>query len=320
MNVFFRAVCIVSGLLVAGAVQAQAYPSKPIRIINPYQAGGGIDLLARLIGNQMRDKWGQPIVVESKTGAGGNIGADFVAKSPPDGYTLLIAPGTLTTNPYFFQKMPFDIQKDLAPISMVASQYFYLVVANNLPVKNMAELIDYAKANPGKISYATPGIGTPQHLGAEMIKSMAGIDIVHVPYKGQMPAVNDVVSAQVQMTLVTLNVALPLIQDGRVRGIAITAPKRLADHKDVPVVAERIPGYELNTWFSLFAPAGTPAAVIDQLAGEVARLTKLPEVKDKLVPLGYEVRSSSQQELRTVIDADLAKWARVVKAAGIKPE
>jgi tripartite-type tricarboxylate transporter receptor subunit TctC len=317
---FARAVAAALGLLLAAGAGAQSYPGKPIRIINPYAAGGGIDMLARLIAQKMQERWGQPVLVDSKPGAGGNIGAEYVAKSAADGYTLLITAGTVTTNPYFFAKMSFDIQKDLAPISLVASQEFYLVVANNFPVRTMPELIAYAKAHPGKISYSTPGIGTPQHLGAELLKSMAGIDIVHVPYKGQMPAINDVMAGQVQLTWVTLNVALPLIRSGKVRGIAVAASSRPASLKQVPVVAETVPGYQVNTWFAMFAPAGTPPVVVRELTAEIQRIAQLADFREKLEPLGYEVASSTPAELTKLIAADLAKWGKVVKDAGIKPE
>jgi tripartite-type tricarboxylate transporter receptor subunit TctC len=314
----FTIACILFGL--AGHAHADTYPSKPIKLINPWQIGGGVDALARLLGSKMQEKWGQPVIVDSKAGAGGNIGTDFVTKSPADGYTLLINNGTLTTNPSFFSKMPFDVEKDLAPISMIAMQEFYLVVANNMPVKNMRELVAYAKANPGKVFYSTPGPGTPQHLAGELLKSMAGIDIVHTPYKGQAPAITDVMAGQVQMTWVTLNVALPLIQAGKVRGIAIGAKERLPSYKDHPVIAETVPGYEIYTWVGLFAPAGTPQPIIQQLTGEVHRFTQLPDVKEKLVPLGYEIRTGTPAELKSIMSMELVKWAKVVKDAGIKPD
>jgi tripartite-type tricarboxylate transporter receptor subunit TctC len=313
---------IIFAVLGTGSVYAQEYPNKPIRLINPWQVGGGVDNLARLLGSKFQERLGQPVIVESKTGAGGTSGADFVAKSAPDGHTLLITTGALTTSPFFFAKMPFDVEKDLAPVSMVARQHFYLVAANNTPVKNMKDLIAYAKANPGKLTYASPGIGTPQHLAGEMLKLMAGIDIIHVPYKGQAPAMNDVMAGHVQMTWVTLNAALPLIQTGKVRGIGIASSKeRLALYKDVPVIAETVPGYEMGSvWYSLFAPAATPARIIQQLAAEVHRFTQLPDMQEKLVPLGFELQSSTPQALRAAIKSELGAWGKVVKAAGIKPE
>ena len=320
MRSLLSAVSIILGSVLAGCVYAQGYPNKPVRLINAYAAGGGIDTLARLYASKMQEKWGQPIVVESKPGAGGNIAADFVAKSAPDGYTLLITASTVTTNPYFIAKMPFDVQKDLAPISMIARQEFFLVVANSLPVTSVGELIAHAKANPGKLSYSTAGIGTPQHLGAELLKSVSRIDMVHVPYKGQPAAVNAVISGEVQVALVSFNTALPLVQAGRVRGLAVAAKERLRSFRDVAVVAETIPGFEVNTWFAIFAAAGTPAEIVEQLSVEIRRISTLPDVQARLTPLGYDVMFISPQEFRAVIAAELLKWGTVAKEAGIKPE
>lgn len=302
------------------AALAQTWPAKPLRLINPFQAGGGVDMLCRLYALKFQERWGQPVVVESKVGAGGNVGVDFVAKSAPDGYTLVLSPSAVTTNPFFFAKMPFDVQKDLAPISLVASQEFYLVATNSFAPKTVPDLIAYAKANPGKISYATPGIGSPQHLGAELFKSMTGTDLVHVPYKGQLPAITDVISGQVQVTLTTLNQALPLIRSNKLRGIAIAAKRRVDTLRDVPIIAETLPGFEVNTWFGMFAPAGTPEPVVQQIAAEIHRIAPLPDVQEKLLPLGYDVLTSTPQELRAIIAADLAKWGKVVRDAGIKSE
>ena len=320
MRSLVGAISIILGSVLAAGVYAQGYPNKPVRLINAYAAGGGIDTLARLYASKMQEKWGQPIVVESKPGAGGNIAADFVAKSAPDGYTLLITASTVTTNPYFIAKMPFDVQKDLAPISMIARQEFFLVVANSLPVTSVGELVAYAKANPGKLSYSTAGIGTPQHLGAELLKSVSRIDMVHVPYKGQPPAMNAVMSGEVQLAFVSFNTALPLVQAGRVRGLAVAAKERLRSLRDVPVVAETIPGFEVNTWFAIFAAAGTPAEIVEQLSVEIRRISTLPDVQARLTPLGYDVMFISPQEFRAVIAAELLKWGTVAKEAGIKPE
>ena len=320
MRSLVGAISIILGSVLAAGVYAQGYPNKPVRLINAYAAGGGIDTLARLYASKMQEKWGQPIVVESKPGAGGNIAADFVAKSAPDGYTLLITASTVTTNPYFIAKMPFDVQKDLAPISMIARQEFFLVVANSLPVTSVGELVAYAKANPGKLSYSTAGIGTPQQLGAELLKSVSRIDMVHVPYKGQPPAMNAVMSGEVQLAFVSFNTALPLVQAGRVRGLAVAAKERLRSLRDVPVVAETIPGFEVNTWFGIFAAAGTPAEIVEQLSVEIRRISTLPDVQARLTPLGYDVMFISPQEFRAVIAAELLKWGTVAKEAGIKPE
>jgi tripartite-type tricarboxylate transporter receptor subunit TctC len=317
---FIRAVSVIAGALLAGGVCAQGYPGKPVRVINPYAAGGGVDLLARLVAQKLQEKWAQPFVLESKPGAGGNIGMDFVAKAPPDGHTLLVTTSALATNPYFFARMPFDAERDLAPASMLAFQEFYLIASNELPVNSVAGLIAYAKANPGKVAYATPGIGTPQHLGGELLKTSTGIDIVHVPYKGQAPAIAAVLSGEVGLTWVTTNAAIPNIATGKLRGLALAALERPAAFKDVPVMAETVPGYELNTWYALFAPGGTPGEIVQQLAQETRRVVQLPDVREKLVPLGFELRASSPQELRAVVAADLAKWGKVAREAGIKPQ
>jgi tripartite-type tricarboxylate transporter receptor subunit TctC len=307
-------------VLLSAGVFAQDYPAKPVRVINPYQAGGGVDMLARLFAAKMQERWSQPVLVESKPGAGGNVGADYVAKSAADGYTLLLTASTVTTASYFFSKLPFDVQRDFAPISLVATQEFFIVAGNNFPATDMAELLAYAKANPGKLSYGTPGIGTPQHLGGELLKSMTRIDMVHVPYKGQAPVLNDVMAGQLHIGWATMNGALPLIRAGKLKGLALAARSRLASLADTPIVGETVPGFEVNTWFALFAPAGTPAPIIDQLVAETHRIAGLQDVREKLVPLGYEVVTNTPQELRAAIAAETAKWGKVVREAGIKPE
>ena len=310
----------VLGILCASMAAGQDYPARTVRVINPYQAGGGVDMLSRLFASKMQERWNQPVLVESKPGAGGNVGADFVAKSAADGYTLLMTASTVTTAGYFHSQLPFDVQRDFAPISLVASQEFYIVAGNGLPANTMAELIAYAKANPGKLSYGTPGIGTPQHLGGELLKSMAGISMTHVPYKGQAPVLNDVMAGQLPIGFATMNGALPLIRSGKLKGLALAAKSRLAAHADTPIVAETVPGFEVNTWFALFAPAGTPRNIVEQLVAETHRIARLPEVRERLVPLGYEVVTTSPEELRALIAAETAKWGMVVRAAGIKPD
>ena len=312
MNRFKRVAFLVVG--------AQPSRKKPVKLINPYAAGGGVDLLARLVASKLQEKWGQSFIVDSKPGAGGNVGMDFVAKSVPDGYTLLVTTSTLTTNPYFFAKMPFDAERDLAPISMLAFQEFYLVANNDLPVRTVADLIAYAKANPGKVTYSTPGVGTPQQLGGELLKTLAGIDIVHVPYKGQAPATNAVLSGEVAITWVTSNAAIPHIRTGKLRGLALAATQRPAAFKDVPVMAETLPGYELNAWYAMFAPASPHAGIIQQLADEIKRIVQLPDIQEKLIPLGFDLQSSSPQELRAALARGLAKWGKVARDAGIKPQ
>ena len=300
--------------------QSQMFPSKPIRLIVPFQAGGGNDLLARIISQKFFEKWGQPVIVDNKPGAGGNLGADFVAKAPPDGYTLLLGTNSLAINPSVFAKMPFDTQRDFTPVAMIATTPFYVVVNNKLPVENIVGLIAYAKANPGKLSYATPGIGTPHHLGAELFKSVTGTYMVHIPYRGSIPALTDVIGGQVDVMWATVNVALPMVASGKVRGLALAEPRRTAALKDVPVVAETLPGYEVNAWYGIFAPAGTPAPVVQQLSQELQHIFSQPDIQARLLPLGYEIAIANAERMREILARDLEKWRKVVKAAGIRPE
>lgn len=311
---------LVSLLCVPLAGYSQAFPSKPIRLVVPFQAGGGNDLLARIISQKFLEKWGQPVIVDNRPGAGGNVGADFVAKSAPDGHTILLATNTLTMNPFIFARMPFDTQKDFAPVAMLATTPFYVVVNNNLPVKSIPELIAYAKANPGKLSYATPGIGTPHHLGTELFKSMTGTYMVHIPYKGSIPALTDVIGGQVQVMWATVNVALPMVTSGKVRGLALAEPKRTASLKDVPVVAETIPGYQVSAWYGIFAPAATPPAIVQQMSAELQQIFQQTDVQARLIPLGYEMSIGNAEQARAIVASDLDRWGKLVKAVGIKAE
>ena len=311
---------LMSALCVPVAAYAQSFPSKPIRLVVPFQAGGGNDLLARIISQKFLEKWGQPVIVDNRPGAGGNVGADFVAKSAPDGHTILLATNTLTMNPFIFARMPFDTQKDFAPVAMLATTPFYVVVNNNLPVKSIPELVAYAKANPGKLSYATPGIGTPHHLGTELFKSMTGTYMVHIPYKGSIPALTDVIGGQVQVMWATVNVALPMVTSGKVRGLALAEPKRTASLKDVPVVAETIPGYQVSAWYGIFAPAATPPAIVQQMSAELQQIFQQADVQARLIPLGYEMSIGNAEQARATVASDLDRWGKLVKAVGIKPE
>ena len=315
------ALTVVASLLCLPVVAySQAFPLKPIRLIVPFQAGGGNDLLARIISQKFLEKWGQPVIVDNRPGAGGNIGADFVAKAAPDGYTILLGTNTLTMNPFIFAKMPFDTQKDLLPVAMLATTPFYVVVNNNLPVKNIPELIAYAKANPGRLSYATPGVGTPHHLGTELFKSMTGTYMVHIPYRGSIPAITDVIGGQVQVMWATVNVALPMVTGGKVRGLALAESRRTQSLKDVPVVAETVPGYEVSAWYGVFAPRGTPVAIVQQMSAELQNIFQQPEVQARLLPLGYEISTANAEQLRATVAGDMDKWGKLAKTIGIKPE
>ena len=223
-------------------------------------------------------------------------------------------------NPFLVKQMPFDVQKDLAPVAMLATTPFIVVVNNELPVRSVPELIAYAKANPGKLSFGSPGTGTPHHLGTELFKTMTGVDMVHVPYKGSAQALTDVMTGQLHLMWVTINVGMPLARTGKVRAIALGEPQRSAAHKDLPTIAETLPGYEVTAWYGVLAPAGTPAAIIDQLSAELVRVFQLPEVKERLAPLGVEVTTRDAAALRDIVASDLAKWRKVAAEAGLKPE
>jgi tripartite-type tricarboxylate transporter receptor subunit TctC len=315
-----RIAVVFLACLISGAAAAQAYPAKPIRMIVPFAPGGTNELLARLIGQKFQEAWGQPVIPENRPGAGGNIGADAVAKSAPDGYTLLFGTNTLTMNPFLVRQIPFDVQKDLAPVAMVATTPFIVVVNNDLPVRSIAELIAYAKKHPGKLSYGTPGNGTPHHLGTEMFKTMAGVDMVHVPYKGSTAALTDVMTGNLQLMWVTINVGMPLVKGGKLRAIAIGEPQRSEVYRDLPTIAETLPGYDVTAWYAVFAPAGTPPQIVNQLSLELQRIFRLPEVRDRLIPTDVAITIQDAAQLRATVASDMARWRKVVADAGLKPE
>jgi tripartite-type tricarboxylate transporter receptor subunit TctC len=315
----------VSGLVLALAavsVHAQPYPSKPIRIVNAFAPGGPADLLARLVAQKLQEAWGQPVIVESKTGAAGNIGMEFVAKAPPDGYTLGVGPtGNLVVNQHIFAKLPYDPFKDFAPITLLATVENVLVVNADVPAKTVQELVALARAKPGTLNFASPGSGSQAHLAGELLKSMTGIDIVHVAYKGTGPALNDLMGGQVTMMFSQMSSALPHVKSGKLRALGVASPRRSAAAPEVRTVAEQgLAGFEAVSWYALIAPSGTPAEIIDKLQQEVARLLQLPDVKEKLAGLGAEPVGNTPAELAARMRAESARWAQVVKAAGIKAD
>ncbi len=318
-----RIIALVLALIALPALAQSdaAFPARPIRLVVPFAAGGGNDLLARVISQRLQTAWGQPVLVDNKPGAGGNIGADFVAKSAPDGHTLLLATNTLTINPAIFATIPFDVRQDFAPVALAAATPFVLLVNNELPVKSVRELIAHARAKPGKLSYASVGIGTPHHLGMELFKSLTGTDIVHVPYKGSVTALTDLSSGQVQVMLASINAAMPFMQGGKVRAIAIAEPKRIESARDLPTVIESgVPGYEITAWYAVLAPARTPPEIVRKLGDEIFKVMGESDTRERLRPAGFEIVRGSAAELRALISSDIDKWAGVVKSAGIKPE
>ena len=314
---------LLAGTMVAVAAAsalAQGYPSKPIRIIVPFTPGGGNDVFGRSIAQKLQERLGQPTVVENKPGAGGNIGADFVAKSAPDGYTLLVVQSGITMVPWVSKSVTFDVLKDFAPLGIGATQPMVVVVANKVPVKSINELIAYAKANPGKLSYATPGVGTPHHLTTELFMGMTGIKMVHVPYKGASGMLADLMSGEVHVMIGALNSAIPLFQAGKIRALAVAERQRLPQFESLPTVNESLPGYEANIWYGLMAPAGTPDAIANKLSEEQRAIVNLPDVRAHLAGVGMDSNPTSAAEMRQIMTTELDKWGKVVKAAGIQPQ
>ena len=306
-------------LAVAASAQAQGFPTKPIRLVVTFPAAGAPDILARLFADKAQ--FGQPVMIDNVPGAGGNIGADKVAKAPADGYTLVMATvGTHSINGSLYPKMPYDMVKDFSPIAHVASAPNLLVVTNDLPVKNVAELISYMKANPNKLSFGSPGIGSSVHVSGELFKSMTGTTMQHVPYKGRQFAIPDLVGGQIQLMFDNMPSALPMAKDGKIRALAQTTAKRSPAAPDVPTVAETVPGFEATTWFAMFAPAGTPRDVVMRINAEMVRVFKLPEVVDKLKTLGLEPWISTPEELAKYQASEIVKWAKVVKDSGARAE
>ncbi len=317
----------LKNLLLAGALGLSAavagaqtgFPTKPIRLVVTFPAAGAPDLLARLFADKAQ--FGQPVVVDNVPGAGGNIGADKVAKAPADGHTLVMGTvGTHSINGALYARMPYDMVKDFTPVAHVASAPNLLVVTNDLPVKSVAELIAYMKANPNKLSFGSPGIGTSVHVSGELFKSLTGTTMQHVPYKGRQFAIPDLVGGQIQLMFDNMPSALPMARDGKIRALAQTTIKRSPAAPDVPTVAETVPGFEATTWFAVFAPAGTPKDVVARIHAEMVRVFKLPEVADKLKTIGLEPWISTPDELAKYQASEIVKWAKVVKDSGARAE
>jgi len=302
------------------AAQVPAYPAKPIRIVVPFPAGGATDILARAAAQRLTEAWGQSVVVDNRPGAGGNIGAELVAKSAPDGYTLLMGTvGTHAINASLYAKMPYDHVKDFAPVILVAGVPNVLVVNPAVPANSVQELIAYAKANPGKLNFASSGSGTSIHLSGELFKVMAGVQMTHVPYKGSAPALQDLIGGQVQLMFDNLPPSLPQIKAGKLRALGVTSAARAPALPDTPTIAESgLPGFEASSWFGLLAPAGTPPAVIARLNGEVAAWLGTPEAKEKLLALGANAAGGTPEDFAKHIAAETAKWAKVVRESGAK--
>jgi len=302
--------------------QAQQYPTKPIRIVVPFPPGGFSDVFSRIIGTKLHDAWGQQVVVDNRPGAGGNIGADIVAKAPPDGYTLVMGTiGTHAVNATLFSKLPYDPVRDFVAVAFVVEAEGLLVVHPSLPVKTVRELIALAKSKSGQLTYASAGAGTTSHLAGELFKTMAKVDIAHVPYKGNVPAITDLMSGETSMLFATLPTVLPQVSAGRLRGIAVLGGKRSAALPQLPTLAESgLRGFEVNNWTGLLAPAGTPPAVVNRLNGEVNRIMQLPEVQARLPKEGLRHVAMTAPQFGDFVRSEKEKWAPIVKATGAKAD
>jgi tripartite-type tricarboxylate transporter receptor subunit TctC len=303
------------------AAISQEYPTRPIRIVAPFAAGGVMDVTTRTVSIPLSEALGQPVIVENRPGSGGNIGTDAVARAAPDGYTLLMMGDHNTIAPALYSKLSYDIVKDFAPVSLLVTGSHMLVAHTSLPFSSLKEVIAHAKKNPGELAYASPGNGTAQHLGAEMIKAMAGnLQITHIPYKGGGQAINDLAGGQVKIGMLGLAPVLPHIKSGKLKPLAVTGKRRVAILPDVPTVAESgLPGFETVQWFGIGAPAGTPPAVVKKLHAELVKAVRQPQVVERLSGIGLEIApSASPEEFARFIREDMAKWPAVVKAAGAK--
>ncbi len=318
--------CTVIASLIALAAfctgaQAQPFPSKPIKVVVPYPPGGVVDVIARSVGEQMTRSTGQPSVIENRVGAAGSIGTEAVARSAPDGYTLLLASPSHTANISLYSKLTWHPLTSFAPVAMVGMIPNVILVHPSVPAKTLAEFVTYAKARPGQINYASAGAGSSVHLAAELLEQSAGIKLVHIPYKGQPEAVTALIAGEVSMMPLTMSLAKARVLGGQARGLAVTSPKRSAAMPELPTVAESgYPGYEVSTWFGYLAPAGTPVEIVNKLNAAINAALKDPGVEKKLVALGAELDPSTPQAFGKFLEADMTRWARVIKQVGIKAD
>jgi tripartite-type tricarboxylate transporter receptor subunit TctC len=315
---FLRKLLVLLLLAAAPLASAQSWPDRPIKFLMSAPAGSSIDALGRAIAEKLRDRLGQPVVVENKPAAGGTVATSDVAHSAPDGYTMVLAfPGPIAFAP-FLQKLPYDVQKDLAPVIITSNQPSVLAVNASLPVKNLKELIDYAKAHPGKLNYASVGNGSSSNLSMELLKSMAGVDIVHVPFNGSPPAVMSTVQGETHMLFAVMQPLKAQIDAGKLRPIAVTTAKRFSLFPDIPAIAETFPGFEAQAWNGVFVRAGTPQPIIERLNREMNAIFKMPDVVQKMQSQGFELGGGTPQDLANLVSDDQARWGPVIKRLGLK--
>jgi tripartite-type tricarboxylate transporter receptor subunit TctC len=309
----------VAGVIAATSAFAQQYPSKPVHLINPWTPAGPAELLTRIVGTKMQESLGQPFIIENKPGANGTIGATFVAKSAPDGYTILFSHvGPMAISPAVVEKMPYDTLKDFEPITQVASGALVLLVRNDIPITNLKELVDYGKANQGKMSCGSVGPASTSHLACELFHMLGGVQTIHVPYKGSAPVITDMLGGQISIAFLNIAGAMPQMRANQIRPVAVTTLKRSGVLPDLPAMNESMPGFEVNSWYGMMAPAGTPKAIVQLLQREVAKALKNPDVAAKLKEFGLDPVGNTPEEHAAQLRADLERWAKVAKAAKIK--
>lgn len=324
-----RGAALVALLVLAAQAHAQNrsqreaadYPSKPIRFVVPSSPGGGADVLGRSLGSKLADAWGKPVVIENRAGAGGIIGYEIVAKAPPDGYTILIVAGGYTLNPSLYQKLPFDTMRDFERVSQIACAPNLLVVHSSVPVTTVQELIAFAKSKPKYLNYASSGVGTTSYLSAEIFKTMTGVEMIHVPYKGAGASTSAAIAGEVHLIFSSPNALMPHAKTGRVRALGVTSARRLPVIPEVPTIAETgLAGFEVNNCYGILAPAKTPKAIVTRLNSEIVRILRVLEMRTHLENLGFEVLGTTSEQFTAFAKADMAKWAKDLKAAGINPQ
>ena len=313
---------LAAGLVLAapaGAASPHEYPGKTIRMIVPFAAGGPTDVIARTLGQKLTESWGQPVVIDNRGGVGGNLGTDIAAKAAPDGYTLAMVIVGHAINASLYSKLPYDPIRDFAPVSLAGAATIVLVAHPAVQARSIKELITLGKSKPGRINWGSPGTGTPHHLAGEMFKTLTGIDMVHVPYKGAAPAIVDLLGGQVSLAFVSLPAALPQIRAGKLTALGISGAQRSAVAPEVPTIAESgFPGYELENWYGALAPAGTPRPIVAKLNGEIVKILQTQEVKERLNSQGFEIRTSTPEQFAAYLRSEIVKWAKIVKDSGAK--
>ncbi len=321
MNPLFRLFVLLIAVAAAPTALAQPFPSKPVKVIVPFTAGSATDILGRTVGQKLQEFWGQPVVIENRPGAGGTIGEGIVAKSAADGYTLLVTSAAFAYNPSIYPDLPYSAEKDFIDIVPLAGQPNVLVVSPSLGIKSVADLVKLAKDKPGQLNFASAGVGSGTHINAEKFKLAAGIDVVHIPYKGTPEALTDTMTGRVTFFFSPISSALPHVREGKLTALAVSTGKRSSVLKDVPTVAESgVAGFDYSLWVGMFAPAGTPAAVVEKIAADVARAVQSPEMRERLAALGAEAMPMSTAEFRKFVRDETVESGKVIKAAGIKPQ